>query len=128
MLVFPMVFARFRGELSARSGLVDAGAAPLGEREDAGISNCFRKVLRRGLGLVWFGRRRRRPPRRAPECWYFQWFSQGFEARSRPDLVWSTQALALRRAPECWYFQWFSQGFEARSRRHPGGSKQAPPP
>ena len=53
-----------------RSGLVDAGAEPLGERQHAGICKGFRKVLRRGLGQVWFVLRSGRPPRRAPECWY----------------------------------------------------------
>ena len=64
----------------------------LGERQNAGIYNGFRKVLRRGPGQVWLVLRRRRPPRRAPECWYVKCFSQGSEAKSRPGLVGPAQA------------------------------------
>ena len=92
MLVFTIVSARPGGEVSSRSGWCCAGAAPLGERQNASIYNGFRKVLRRGPGQVWLVLRRRRPPRRAPECWYLQRFSQGFEASYRPDLVGATQA------------------------------------
>ena len=92
MLVFTMVLAPPGGELSSRSGWFCAGAAPLGERQNACISNGFRKVPRRVIFFIRFVRRRRRPPRRAPECWYFQWFSQGSEASNRPGPVWSTQA------------------------------------
>ena len=92
MLVFPMVFRKVLSEVPARPGWCCAGAAPLGERQNAGISDGFRKVLRRSPCLVWLVVRRRRPPRRAPECWYFRWFSQGFEAMSRPGLVGPAQA------------------------------------
>ena len=81
---------------------------PLGERQNANVYNGFNKVLRRGPVLIWLVRRRRLegappPPRRAPGCWYFQLFEQGFETRSRPDLVGATQAPPPRRAPESWY-------------------------
>ena len=74
MLVFTMVKAPPGGELPARSGWSRAGAAPLGERQNAGICNGFSMVLRRSPGQVWLVRRRRGPPRRAPEGWYLQWF------------------------------------------------------
>ena len=72
MPVFTLVFAGFSGEVPARSGWYCACAAPIGERQNAGIYNGSRKVFERGPGQVWQVLRRCRPLWRGPARWYLQ--------------------------------------------------------